>query len=223
MAQGNSYGVDISCYLPAFVCLPPVKTGGYAQETLTESGDCETITFLISLMYSEQKVSGVSLIIDSKKLTMKKILLGFLLLVPFLSMAQEDAFGPQKKDDLIIVTTDTVDSQALSKIIKSLTGMGFTIKTKDADAGIVTTNPYDYKKGKMILNVISSLNEIKIYGDYEPNLALVSGANKPGALKDKISFEGAKDSAVKEAWNIMDAFANELTHVLSGTVSYAKR
>ena len=154
---------------------------------------------------------------------MNNILLAFLLLIPFLSMGQEDAFGPQRKDDLIVVTTDTVDSQALSKIMKSLIEMGFTIKTKDADTGMVTTNSYDYKKGKMVLNVISALNEIKIYGDYEANLALVSGANKPDALKDRINFEGNKGSAVKEAWNIMDAFANQLTHVMPGTVSYAKR
>jgi hypothetical protein len=154
---------------------------------------------------------------------MKNTIIAFILLFPYIMMAQEDAFGPQKKDNLIIVTTDTVDSKALNKAMKSLIDMGFTIKTKDADNGMATTNPYDYKKGKLVLNVLVTLNEIKIYGDYEPNLALVSGANKPDTLKDRINFEGNKGSAVKEAWNIMDAFANQLTQVLKGTLSYAKR
>lgn len=154
---------------------------------------------------------------------MKTTLLAILFLIPFFSEAQEDAFGPQKKDDLIVVTTDTVDSQALNKIMKTLIEVGFTIKSKDTDAGMVTTNTYDFKKGKLTLNVLVALNEIKIYGDYEPNLAFVSGANKPDALRDRINFEGNKGSAVKEAWNIMDSFANQLIHVLQGTLSYAKR
>jgi hypothetical protein len=154
---------------------------------------------------------------------MKNTLLAILFLFPFISMGQEDAFGPSKKDNMIIVTTDTVDRQALNKAAKSLTEMGFTIKTKDAVNGTATTNPYDYKKGKLVLNVLVALNEIKIYGDYEPNLALLSGDEKPKPLKNDIAFEGNKGSAVKDAWNIMDAFANQLTQVLKGTVSYAKR
>lgn len=128
-----------------------------------------------------------------------------------------------KKDDLIVVTTDTVDSQALNKVIKNLIEMGFTIKEKDGTAGTVTTNPYDYKKGKLVLNVLVILNEIKIYGDYEPNLALISGEDKPETFKDRIHYEGNKGTAVKEAWNIMDAFANQLVQLMKGTISYAKR
>lgn len=153
---------------------------------------------------------------------MKNIFFALLLLTPFFTMAQEDAFGPQKKDNLIIITTDTVDQQALNKAIESLIEMGFSIKGKDAGKGTVTTNQYDYKKGKMVLSITVLLNEIKITGEFEPNLSLLSGDEKPKPLKDRIRFEGNKGTAIKDAWNIMDAYANQLTQVLQGSVSYAR-
>ena len=154
---------------------------------------------------------------------MKNVILVLVLLLPLQIFAQEDAFGPQKKDNLIIITTDTVDRQALNKAVKSLIDMGFTIKEKSAEKGTINTDPYDYKKGKLTLSILITLNEIKVSGDFEPNLALVSGADKPRSLKDQINFEGGKGSAVKEAWNIMDAYANQITQVLKGSLSYAKR
>jgi hypothetical protein len=153
---------------------------------------------------------------------MKTTLYILLFLFPFTLMAQEDAFGPQKKDNLIIITTDTIDTHALEKAVKSLTDMGFSIKEKDAGKGTVTTNQYDYKKGKMVLKILIDSNELKITGEYEPNMALVSGADNPKALREKINCDGNKGSAVREAWNIMDAYSNQLTQVLQGSVSYAK-
>lgn len=153
---------------------------------------------------------------------MKNIFLILLFLLPFIAKSQEDAFGPQRNDNLIIITTDTVDTKAMNKAVKNLIDMGFTIKEKNAEKGTITTDSYDYKKGRLILNILISLNEIKISGDYEANLALISGENKPQSFKNKINFEGAKDTAVKEAWNIMDAYANQLTQILKGSVSYAK-
>jgi hypothetical protein len=157
----------------------------------------------------------------NSSLSMKNLLL-VLLFLPMIAMSQEDAFGPQKKDNLIIITTDTIDRQALNKAVKTLIDNGFTIKETKIEKGTIITDPYDYKKGKLTLNILIALNEIKIWGDYEPNLALISGADKPKTLKDQINFEGTKDSAVKEAWNIMDSYANQLTQVLKGSVSYAK-
>ena len=154
---------------------------------------------------------------------MKNIFLAFILFVPFFAMGQEDAFGPQKKDNLIIVTTDTVDQKALDKAVKNLIEMGFTIKKQDPGEGSVITDTYEYKKGRLVLNLLIDLNEVKIYGDYEPNLALLSGDNQPKPLKNSIAFEGNKGTAVKDAWNIMDAFASQLSQVLQGSVSYAKR
>ncbi len=153
---------------------------------------------------------------------MKNTLLAFLLFFPFFSMGQEDAFGPSKKDNLIVVTTDTVDERALDKAVKNLIEMGFTIKQQDPGAGTVITNPYEYKKGRLVLNLLIALNEIKIYGDYESNLSLLSGDNQPKPLKNPIAYEGNKGTAVKDAWNIMDAFASQLSQVLQGSVSYAK-
>ena len=153
---------------------------------------------------------------------MKNTLLALLFLLPLALAAQEDAFGPQKKDNLIIITTDTIDRQALEKAAKNLIDMGFTIKEKDAGKGTLTTNQYDYKKGKLVLNLQIDSNELKIYGEYEPNLALLSGDEKPKPLRDKINCDGNKGSSVREAWNIMDAYSNQLTQVLQGTVSYAK-
>jgi hypothetical protein len=153
---------------------------------------------------------------------MKNALLVLLLLFPFALIAQEDAFGPQKKDNLIIITTDTIDRKALDKAAKNLIDMGFTIKEKNADKRTLTTNMYDYKKGKMVLHIMIDSNELKISGEYEPNIALVSGEDKPKPFKDRINCEGNKGSAVREAWNIMDAYSNQMTHVLQGSVSYAK-
>lgn len=153
---------------------------------------------------------------------MKNTILILLFLLPITLMAQEDAFGPQKNDNLIIVTTDTVDRSALNKAAKSLTDMGFTIKEKSIETGSITTDTYDFKRGKLTLRVLFTLNEIKISGDFETNLSLISGGNKPNPIKGKIAFEGIKGSAVKEAWNIMDAYANDLTTALKGVVSYSK-
>lgn len=153
---------------------------------------------------------------------MKKTLLAFLLLFPFISMAQEKTIWPQKKDNLIIITTDTIDSQALDKSVKSLVNMGFTIREQNVEKGTVRTNAYDYKKGKLTLNILIDSNEIKIFGDFEPNLSLLSGDKNPKPFKDRIAFEGNLGSAVRDAWNIMDAYANQLTQIFPGSVSYAK-
>lgn len=153
---------------------------------------------------------------------MKNALLVILLSFPFALLAQEDAFGPQKKDNLIIITTDTIDRKALEKAAKNLIEMGFTIKEMDNGKGTLTTNMYDYKKGKMVLHIMIDSNELKITGEFEPNLALVSGEDKPKTFKDRINCDGNKGSAVREAWNIMDAFSNQMTQVLQGSVSYAK-
>ena len=153
---------------------------------------------------------------------MKNTLLIFLFLLPFTGWSQEDAFGPKKNDNLIIITTDTIDREALNKAVKNLTDMGFTIKEKSGAKGTIKTDPYDFKKGKLTLNILIESNELKIYGEFEQNLAFVSGADNPKPFKDKINYEGNKGSAMKEAWNIMDAYSNQLTQVLKGSVSYAK-
>ena len=114
---------------------------------------------------------------------MKNSILFFLFLLPLTMIAQEDAFGPQKKDNLIIVTTDTVDAGALNKAAKCLIDMGFTIKNKNVGAGTILTNDYDYKKGKLSLNILTALNELKIWGEFEPNLALISGSEKPQSFE----------------------------------------
>lgn len=153
---------------------------------------------------------------------MKNILLLFFLVFPLALIAQEDAFGPQKNDNVIVVTTDTVDKNAFNKVIKLLNDQGFAIDEKDQLKGTLSTATYDYKYGKLILHVQINLNEIKLYGEYEPNLAIVSGADKPKQLTKKISFEGIKGSPGKEAWNVMDAFANSLSQELQASVSYLK-
>ena len=153
---------------------------------------------------------------------MKNSILFFLFLLPLTIFAQEDAFGPQKKDNLIIVITDTVDAGAFNKAVKCLIDMGFTIKSKNAGAGTIMTNDYNYKKGKLSLNMLVALNEIKIWGEFEPNLAFISGSDKPKTLRERISFIGVKGNADKEAWNTMDAFANQFSQILKGTISYAK-
>ena len=143
-------------------------------------------------------------------------------MLPFLAMSQEDAFGPQKKDNMIIVTTDTIDNQALNKAAKNLIDMGFTIKEKNVKAGTITTDSYDYKRGKLTLNILINSNEIKIWGEYQPNLAFISGENKPRTLKERISFIGVKGSADKEAWNVMDAYAGQISQILKGPITYTK-
>ena len=153
---------------------------------------------------------------------MKNILLLILFIFPITLFAQEDAFGPQENDNMVIVTTDTVDQSALNKAEKTLKEQGFTIKEKDLKKGTLSTNAYDFKMGKLTLNVIVALNEIKITGEYESNLAMSSGAGNPKPFKKKISYEGIKGSISKEAWINMDTFANQLVIDLQGSISYAK-
>jgi|GEM_PF-2499228 len=153
---------------------------------------------------------------------MKNILLIFLFLLPFTLMAQKDALGPHKNDNVIVVTTDTVDKTALEKAISALIDQGFTIKEKNIEKGTIITNPYDYKKGNLIINVQVASNEIKIYGEYGTNLAVVSGANKPKQITMKVNYEGVKGGSAKEAWSVMDAFANQLAQILKASVSYLK-
>lgn len=153
---------------------------------------------------------------------MKNALLILILILPCIVMAQVAASGPQRKDNLIIVSTDTVNRQALNKAARNLIDMGFTIKEKNAQKGTIITDTYDYKKGKLTLNILISLNELRIWGDFEPNLALISGADKPNSLKDRINYEGKKESAVEDAWNIMDAYANQMSQILGGSIRYIK-
>lgn len=153
---------------------------------------------------------------------MKNSILFLLLLLPLTMMAQEDAFGPQKKDNMIIVTTDTVDANALNKAAKCLIDMGFAIKNKNVAAGTILTNDYDYKKGRLALNILIATNEIKIWGEFEPNLAVISGSNTPKPLRERISFVGVKGNADKDAWNVMDAYANQISEILKASISYAK-
>ena len=122
----------------------------------------------------------------------------------------------------MFVSTDTLNKNALEKASSTLINQGFTIQEKNKIKGTLTTKPYIYDKGKLVINIKISLNEIRIYGMFEPNLAIISGADKPKQLTRKIHYEETEGSSVREAWNIMNAFANQLAEVVQGSVSYLK-
>lgn len=153
---------------------------------------------------------------------MKYVLVYMYFLLPFTLCAQKDILSPDKNDNVIVVSTDTLNKNALEKASSTLINQGFTIHKKNKAQGTLTTNPYFYDKGKLILNVEVSLNEIKIYGMFEPNLAIISGADNPKQITRKIHYEEAEETSVRKAWNIMSAFANQLAQSLQASVTYLK-
>jgi len=150
---------------------------------------------------------------------MKYALLMMVCLFPFTLCAQEEFLRPDHGDNIIIVSTDTLNKSAFEKASSTLISQGFTIKKKNNVKKILITDPFSYDTGKLTLNIEVSLNEIKIYGMFEPNLAIISGAGTPKQLARKIYYEEAEDSSVRKAWNIMDAFANQLAETLQAYVT----
>jgi hypothetical protein len=153
---------------------------------------------------------------------MKRTLLFLIFLLPLTLWAQKGILSPEKNDNVIVVSTDTLNKTALEKASFTLINQGFTIREKDKVKGTLTTDPYSYDKGMLVINIEVSSNEIKIYGMFEPNLAIISGANNPRQLTRKIHYEEAEGSSVRRAWNIMDAFANQLAQSLQASVTYLK-
>jgi hypothetical protein len=153
---------------------------------------------------------------------MKRTLLFLIFLLPLTLWAQKGILSPEKNDNVIVVSTDTLNKTALEKASSTLINQGFTIREKDKVKGSLITDPYSYDKGMLVINIEVSSNEIKIYGMFEPNLAIISGANNPRQLTRKIHYEEAEGSSVRRAWNIMDAFANQLAQSLQASVTYLK-
>lgn len=153
---------------------------------------------------------------------MKQVVLFFIFLFPFTLQAQKDILSPEKNDNVIVVSTDTLYKNALEKTSSALISQGFTIGEKDKTKGTLATNPYSFDKGKLVIHVEVVSNEIKIYGMFEPNLAIISGANNPRQLIKKIHYEETEGSPNRKAWNIMDAFANQLAQILGASVTYLK-
>lgn len=153
---------------------------------------------------------------------MKHAFLYLIFIFPLTLFAQKNILHPDRNDNVIVVSTDTLNKNALEKASSTLINQGFTIQEKNKIKGTLTTKPYIYDKGKLVINIKISLNEIRIYGMFEPNLAIISGADKPKQLTRKIHYEETEGSSVREAWNIMNAFANQLAEVVQGSVSYLK-
>ncbi len=153
---------------------------------------------------------------------MKKAVWILIFLLPFMLHAQKSILNPQKNDNVIVVTTDTIDKRAFVKAVSVLINQGFTIREKNTEKGTLVTDLYDYEKGKIIIYMETALNEIKIHGVYEPNLGVISGAGKSGQFTLKVHYGENTGNSGREAWNIMDAFANQLAQVLNASVTYLK-
>jgi hypothetical protein len=153
---------------------------------------------------------------------MKGIALIFFIFLSLENQAQKGIFGPQRNDNVIVVTTDTLYKNVIQKAASVLISQGFTIDDKNTGNDTLSTNPYSYDNGKLIIHLRIISNEIRIYGMFEPNLAIISGANKPRQITRKIYYLEAEENQVRKAWNIMDAFANQLAQVLQASVTYLK-
>jgi hypothetical protein len=138
---------------------------------------------------------------------MKYILSASFLMCTLFSFAQE------KKDSKIIVTP--VDTSGLfDKVVKALLENDYDLETKDREAGFITTKDKDLKK-------YAFKNKIRV--QLKDSCLVFTAKERAGfqsILGDTymdVSFIGAKNSPMREAWNDMDSIAKQL-----GTVTYSK-
>jgi hypothetical protein len=123
------------------------------------------------------------------------------------------SFCQEKKDSKIIVTL--VDTSGLfEKVAKVLLENDYDLETKDRESGFITTKDKDLKK-------YAFKNKIRVQ---IKDSCLILTAKERAAFKSimgdtymDVSFIGAKNSPMREAWNDMDSIAKQL-----GTVTYSK-
>lgn len=128
-----------------------------------------------------------------------------IMLIKVNTMAQQQttkAQEPPKKANKIIVITRDSTNTLLDRISAELFDMGYSIESKDEKAKFISTKEKQGKKWATYYKVRARINDTAIV--FTGQIAL----EKEGNYWD-IDYRGAKVSALREAWNELDAIAHK--------------
>lgn len=140
-----------------------------------------------------------------------KILL-FILFFSVLGVkAQNAANGqpPKKASKIIVLVKDSADT-LLDRLSGILFDKGYTIETKDEKAKYITTKGQSSKSYGTISKIRARINDTAIV--FTSQIALNSDRDILGIKRAELSYMdvdygGSKKSAMREAWNELDAIA----------------
>lgn len=107
---------------------------------------------------------------------------------------------PLKKSNKIIVIVNDSANTLLDQIAGVLYDKGYTIENKDEKVKFISTKEREGKKWATYYKVRARINDTAIV--FTGQIAL----NKDGDFWD-IDYSGSKISAMREAWNELDAIA----------------
>lgn len=135
-----------------------------------------------------------------------KILLFILLLTALNVKAQEP---PKKASKIIVIVKDSANT-FLERLSGILFDKGYTIESKDEKAKYIITKARSSKHYGTISKIRARINDTAIV--FTSQIALDSDRDILGIKRAEISymdvdFRGSKKSAMREAWNELDAIA----------------
>jgi hypothetical protein len=132
-------------------------------------------------------------------------ILGLVLLTVIKSEGQQQttkAQEPPKKANKIIVLVRDSANNFLDRIASILYDKGYTIENKDEKVKFISTKERQGEKWSTYYKVRARINDTAIV--FTGQIAL----NKNGDYWD-IDYRGSKVSALREAWNELDAIARK--------------
>jgi hypothetical protein len=137
---------------------------------------------------------------------MNKLILTFLLL-PAIVHAQ----APPKKSTIIIVLIKDSANTLLDRIASVLYDRNYTIENKDEKVKFISTKERQGKKWATYYKLRARVTDTAVV--FSGQIAL----SKEGTYYD-IDYSGSKISALREAWNELDAIA----HLFGDKIIYSK-
>lgn len=129
---------------------------------------------------------------------MKRLIFSLLLLSCIHAIAQ----GPPKKANKIIVLIKDSTNALLDRIAGVLYDRGYSIESKDEKVKFISTKEQQGKKWSTYYKVRARINDTAVV--FTGQIAL----RKDGDYWD-IDYRGSKVSALREAWNELDAIARK--------------
>lgn len=147
-----------------------------------------------------------------------------ILLTAIKSEAQQQttkALEPPKKANKIIVLTKDTSNTLLDKVTKVLFDHGYTVDNKDEKLKLLSTKERNSKKYSTLTKIRASINDTAIVfvGDIALGFDIqIFGVRDHQPSYSEIYYGGAKKSALREAWNELDAIA----HKFGDKVMYSK-
>lgn len=116
---------------------------------------------------------------------------------------------PRKASKIIVLVKDSANT-LLDQITRELFSRGYTIDTKDEKLKLLSTKEKSSSKYATLIKIRASINDTAIV--FTGLLALgfdveLFGARDLQPTYSEVSYYGAKKSALRDAWNEMDAIA----------------